>query len=94
MSVFRVHTEELTPALVAKARKELRETPEVKQKALEELRALLKNEKNLYFADRDEILVRYLRPVKFYPESALALVGIPRAAALQPGEELIPSDSR
>ncbi|KAL0274471.1 UNVERIFIED_CONTAM: hypothetical protein PYX00_006884 [Menopon gallinae] len=59
---------------MAKAERELRETPEVRKKALEDLRALLENEKNMYFADRDEILIRYLRPVKFYPESALALM--------------------
>lgn len=71
---FRIETDPLTPALQEKAKKELRETPELVAKSIEELRELLKNEKTIHFGDTDEILIRYLRPVKFYPESALALV--------------------
>ncbi|XP_030752436.1 alpha-tocopherol transfer protein-like [Sitophilus oryzae] len=54
--------------------KELRETPEVVQKAIEELRVLLKNDPSIYFKDTDEVLIMYLRPVKFYPESAHKLM--------------------
>jgi hypothetical protein len=31
-------------------------------------------ETTLYFRDDDEFLIRFLRPTKFYPESALQLV--------------------
>jgi hypothetical protein len=31
-------------------------------------------DKTLYFRDDDEFLIRFLRPTKFYPESALQLV--------------------
>jgi hypothetical protein len=31
-------------------------------------------DKTLYFRDDDEFLIKFLRPTKFYPESALQLV--------------------
>lgn len=71
---IRVETDPLTPELQEKAQNELRETPEVVQASIEELRVALKAEKNLYWGESDEVLIRYLRPVKFYPQSALALV--------------------
>lgn len=53
------------------ARKELRETPEVVEQALAELRQLLRKEPSLYVPiDRDDYLLKFLRPCKFYPESA------------------------
>lgn len=53
------------------AAKELRETPEVVENALTELRKLLKKETSLYIPiDRDDFLMKFLRPCKFYPESA------------------------
>lgn len=72
--VVRIETDPLSPELQEKATNELRETPEVVESSIEKLRNALKNEKNLYWGDSDEVLIRYLRPVKFYPESALALV--------------------
>ncbi|XP_050309792.1 alpha-tocopherol transfer protein-like isoform X2 [Anthonomus grandis grandis] len=57
------------------ARKELRETPEVAQAAIKELRELLKEEKDLYVPlENDLYLTRFLRPTKFYPESARDLI--------------------
>ncbi|KAL5279502.1 hypothetical protein ACFFRR_003862 [Megaselia abdita] len=57
------------------AEKELRETPEVKQKAIEELKKLLEAETDYVLPlDNEEWLVRFLRPCKFYPESARDLV--------------------
>ncbi|XP_073942089.1 alpha-tocopherol transfer protein-like isoform X2 [Choristoneura fumiferana] len=54
-----------------KAETELRETPEVVEKAIQELRELLKEEKSLNIAiDNDDFLIRFLRPCKFYAESA------------------------
>ncbi|OWR51026.1 clavesin-1 like protein [Danaus plexippus plexippus] len=59
------------------AERELRETPERVREALERLRELLKENKDIYFGDEDEILTIFLRPCKWYPESALALGTFP-----------------
>ncbi|XP_055683778.1 alpha-tocopherol transfer protein-like isoform X2 [Lutzomyia longipalpis] len=57
------------------AERELRETPERQKKATEELRTLLKEEKDLVLPlDNDGWLIRFLRPCKYYPESARDLV--------------------
>lgn len=56
------------------AETELRETPEVVQAAIEELRELLKNDKTIFFGDDDEFLMIFLRPCKFYAKSAYELV--------------------
>ncbi|XP_063838484.1 retinaldehyde-binding protein 1 isoform X1 [Ostrinia nubilalis] len=57
------------------ARKELRETPENIKPAVEELRRLLTEDKDLYVPlESDAWLIRFLRPCKFYPESAYDLI--------------------
>lgn len=57
------------------ARRELRETPDVVKPAVEELRKLLKEDKDLLVPlDCDAWLIRFLRPCKFYPESAYGLI--------------------
>ncbi|XP_026322396.1 alpha-tocopherol transfer protein-like isoform X2 [Hyposmocoma kahamanoa] len=57
------------------ARRELRETPDVVKPAVEELRRLLKADKELHVPlDNDAWLIRFLRPCKFYPESAYDLI--------------------
>ncbi|CAD6999204.1 unnamed protein product [Ceratitis capitata] len=59
------------------AAKELRESPQTKSEAVKELRRLLEAETDLlYPKDNDEWLVRFLRPCKFYPESARDLHNI------------------
>ncbi|VVD02715.1 unnamed protein product [Leptidea sinapis] len=56
---------------IEKAEKELRETPENVEKALKELRELLKGETNLVIPfEDDDFLMKFLRPCKFYAESA------------------------
>ncbi|XP_022128839.2 retinaldehyde-binding protein 1 [Pieris rapae] len=65
---------ELSEETKAIAEEELRETPERVKEALERLRELLKENKDLYFGDDDEILTIFLRPCKWYPESAIALM--------------------
>lgn len=65
---------ELSPETKALAESELRETPERVREALERLRELLKENKDLCFGDDDELLTIFLRPCKWYPESAIALV--------------------
>ncbi|XP_062553092.1 alpha-tocopherol transfer protein-like [Armigeres subalbatus] len=59
-----VQADEYTdPVLKAKAKAELNETPETVEKALSELRCLLKEEKNLFIpVENDSFLVMYLRP--------------------------------
>lgn len=63
-----------TPELWAIAEKELRETPEVREKGLAELRKLLKENPDLSFSDDDEFLTIILRTTHWYPESAIKLV--------------------
>ncbi|CAH0726036.1 unnamed protein product, partial [Brenthis ino] len=54
-----------------KAKKELRETPENIENGLRELRELIKRETNLVLPiEDDEFLLKFLRPSKFYAESA------------------------
>ncbi|XP_062548867.1 alpha-tocopherol transfer protein isoform X2 [Armigeres subalbatus] len=72
---LRFELEDLTQFGKDVAINELRETPEVKAHAVEELRALLKGQDELVLPlDNDDWLVRFLRPCKFYPKSALELI--------------------
>lgn len=73
--VLQMELEDLKPEVQEIARKELRETPDVKRDAVAELRDLLKEEKDLHVPLNNDIwLVRFLRPCKFYPESARDLI--------------------
>lgn len=66
---------ELSAELQEVARNELRELPEVVKPAVEELRALLREDEEITCPyQNDAWLVRFLRPTKFYPESAHTLV--------------------
>ncbi|CAK9814962.1 Alpha-tocopherol transfer protein-like [Anthophora plagiata] len=57
------------------AKKELRETSERQKEALAQFKELLKAEKNLNVPLENEAwLIRFLRPCKYYPDSALKLV--------------------
>lgn len=56
------------------AREQLRETPENVQAGLAELRELLKNDDSIYFGDDEETLRIFLRPCKWYAQSAYELV--------------------
>ncbi|XP_070501698.1 alpha-tocopherol transfer protein-like [Chironomus tepperi] len=55
---------------LAKAKEELRETPENKAKGLKELKELIRSEKNFVHPIEDPFLETYLRPCKYYAESA------------------------
>ncbi|XP_076634477.1 alpha-tocopherol transfer protein isoform X2 [Colletes latitarsis] len=57
-----------------KARKELRETPEVVQQALKDIRALLKGEPDLILPDDVEFFQKFMRPCKWYPKSSFELM--------------------
>ncbi|XP_071450543.1 clavesin-1-like [Hetaerina americana] len=56
------------------ALKELRETPELKEESLAALRKIIHDEENFHFRDDDDFLLIFLRPTKFYPESAFKLI--------------------
>ncbi|XP_057329536.1 alpha-tocopherol transfer protein-like [Microplitis mediator] len=63
------------PEIQEVAKKELRETPEIQRKAVEELKELLKKDTDLKCPLHNESwLIRFLRPCKYYPESAHKLV--------------------
>ncbi|XP_065094078.1 retinaldehyde-binding protein 1-like [Ochlerotatus camptorhynchus] len=58
-----------------KAQNELRETPETIESALQELRELLNNDKDINVPNNnDAFLKKFLRPRKYYPESAYELM--------------------
>lgn len=66
---------DLSPELKEVAKNELRETPEIQKDAVNKLRELLKAETDLKVPlEKDEWLIRFLRPCKYYPESARDLV--------------------
>ncbi|XP_050530926.1 alpha-tocopherol transfer protein-like [Daktulosphaira vitifoliae] len=65
--------QELEEVYQERAETELRETPERKAQALNELRQLIKEEKNLYLPTDESTelyLLAFLRTCKYYPESA------------------------
>lgn len=73
---FRLKTTPLNEETRILAEKELRETPDIREKAIVELRRLLGENKDLYYLDDDATLVVFLRPTHFYPESAIKLVSV------------------
>lgn len=78
MSRFTLNTAPLSADGQAIATKELRETPEIREAAIKELRELLHNTPELTYADDDYYLLIFLRPTHFYPASALKLVSVRR----------------
>ncbi|XP_055596163.1 clavesin-1-like [Uranotaenia lowii] len=62
------------PELIEIARRELRETPEVREAAIVELRRLLQLATDLHYRDDDDFLLIFLRPCHFYPDSALKMM--------------------
>ncbi|XP_065346794.1 clavesin-2-like [Cloeon dipterum] len=72
---LRFEIEDIEGECVEKARKELRETEENRSAGIEELRELIKADKDLKFPIEDEgRLLIFLRPCKFYAASAYALI--------------------
>lgn len=71
---YDIDTSPMNDEIAEISRKELRETPEVRKEAIEELRRLLHNATDLHFRDDDQFLLVFLRPCHFYPESALKMV--------------------
>lgn len=71
---FRLQSTPLNDETKQIAERELRETPEVREQAIIELRRLLGENKDLKYDDDDATLLIFLRPTHFYPESAIKLV--------------------
>ncbi|XP_035740122.1 alpha-tocopherol transfer protein-like isoform X1 [Vespa mandarinia] len=75
-----VYGKELKPRItiddefIEKARKELRETPEVVAEALKTIRELVKGDSDLFIPDHDEFFTIFLRPCKWYPTSAFHMM--------------------
>ncbi|XP_055598470.1 alpha-tocopherol transfer protein-like [Uranotaenia lowii] len=61
-------------ATMAKAREDIRQTPEATAEGLREFRELLKGEPDLKVPNDDEYLLQFLRPTKFYAKSAFELI--------------------
>lgn len=72
---FNIRIDYAKPETVEFAKNELRETPEVKEAAIKELRELLHADTDINYKDDDEFLVIFLRACHFYPQSALEKVG-------------------
>jgi len=73
--VLRFELEELSEDGKEVAERELRETPENIENGIKQLRKLLEKESDLVVPiDNDGWMIRFLRPCKFYPESAFELI--------------------
>lgn len=75
---FCLDTSPLDETMQELARTELRETPEVREAAIIELRRLLHQNTDLHYRDDDDFLLIFLRPCHFYPESAIKMVSCAR----------------
>ena len=73
---FNIRLGYLDPKTQEIAKEELRETPEVQQAAIVELRTLLKGCPEIKYRDDDEFLIIFLRACHYYPESAFEKVNI------------------
>ncbi|CAL1681553.1 unnamed protein product [Lasius platythorax] len=62
------------PEARALAEKELRETEENVKNGIETLRKLIEEDKTLYYSTDDDFLLIFLRPCKFYSQSAFELM--------------------
>lgn len=73
--ILRLEVDEIRPEVKDIARRELRENPDIVRESIQALKDLLKEETDLHAPYENEAwLVRFLRPTKFYPESALQLI--------------------
>lgn len=75
-AAFNIRNGYIAPATVEHAEQVLRETPEVSEAAVKELRELLKAATDLHYNDDDAFLIIWLRACHFYPQSALEKVRV------------------
>lgn len=73
-NLFDIDTSPESAELLAIAKEQLRETPELREKGIAELRELLKKNSDLCFPDDEEFLVIVLRCCHWYPEGAIKLL--------------------
>lgn len=71
---FNIRVGYVRPETMEVAKNELRETPEVKEAAIKELRQLLNSCTDIRYRDDDDFLVIFLRACHYYPQSALEKV--------------------
>ncbi|XP_015592333.1 clavesin-1 [Cephus cinctus] len=71
---FQLEDAQISPETRAIAEKELRETPENVKNGIEALRKLIEEDPSIYYRTNDEFLIIFLRPCKFYAQSAYELL--------------------
>ena len=71
---FELRMQPVGPEAKAVAEKELREIPENIQEGLAQLKKYLEEDKKLHFKTDDDFLLIFLRPCKFYANSAYELM--------------------
>lgn len=72
---LRLDLEDLDDEFKARAKRDLRETPENVEEALKTIRKLIAEEPGLHLPVEDEgFLIKFLRPCKYYAESAFKLM--------------------
>ncbi|EFA03469.2 alpha-tocopherol transfer protein [Tribolium castaneum] len=72
---LRLDLEDLDETYKERAKNELRETPEVVENALREFREFIQKEPGLHLPlDDVNFLLKFLRPFKFYPDSAFRVL--------------------
>ncbi|XP_037959694.1 alpha-tocopherol transfer protein-like [Teleopsis dalmanni] len=70
-AVIRMEKEEAPQWALEKAKKELRETPDIMEESIKKLKELLEKEEHLFLPRDDEYMKMFLRPCHYYPEGAL-----------------------
>jgi len=94
---FKLEQDPIGPECQAVALKELRETEENVKNGITALKKLLEEDATLFFNTDDDFLIIFLRPCKYYPESAYGLMKrvaefkVKNAALL---DNLMPSDEK
>ncbi|XP_018363926.1 PREDICTED: alpha-tocopherol transfer protein-like [Trachymyrmex cornetzi] len=69
-----IEISEVDELFIQKAKKDLRETPEIVAQGFKELRELLAGEPDLHVPDIDDFYITFLRPCKWYAKSAFSLI--------------------
>lgn len=71
---FNIRVGYYKPETMEIAKNELRETPEIREAAIKELRELVQSCSEIRYRDDDEFLIIFLRACHFYPKSAFEKV--------------------
>ncbi|XP_018055044.1 PREDICTED: uncharacterized protein LOC108691682 [Atta colombica] len=69
-----IEISEIDEFFIQKAKKDLRETPEIVAQGFKELKELLAGEPDLQVPDIDDFYIMFLRPCKWYAKSAFSLI--------------------